>query len=458
MLKVIVPPHRRAEIKWIVSVLMEHFLGLEYRIEVKDRYGFRIERNEKSIQMPDVFFSSADTAWLRQGTMLHGQLPYWNFQNSPFVGQTTLDPLPILFGEPGVTKAGETILLNTDIIGSAFFLLSRYEEVVLPDRDEHDRFPGHASVAYRMGFLLRPLVNEYVELLWVFIKRLWPELERKHREFRLLVSHDVDEPLTDAFRPAHLMLKRAAGDIVRRKNIALAVRNGIRWCHVKKGRYDLDPFNTFDFIMSESEKRGLRSSFYFLSEQKTGVPVPYSMQHPWIVELVKEMVKRGHEIGYHAGYNTYLDKELTVREVRELRRNLEAHGITVPLNGGRQHYLRWRTPVTFRNLKAAGMIYDSTLGFTDRVGFRCSTCYEYPAFDIVKGEPVGIVERPLVAMEFAAIADRYQGLGISENTFQLLAKLKQTCKRFSGDFTLLWHNSMLIDAASREFYTALLDA
>ena len=45
-------------------------------------------------------------------------------------------------------------------------MLTRYEELVVPDRGAHDRFPAAASVAVREGFLEIPIVDAYVELLW----------------------------------------------------------------------------------------------------------------------------------------------------------------------------------------------------------------------------------------------------------------------------------------------------
>ena len=65
------------------------------------------------------------------------------------------------------------IQLGLDIFGSVFFMITRYEEVVKSDRDEYDRFPAAASLAYQEGFLDRPIVNEYLEILWTCMKRLW---------------------------------------------------------------------------------------------------------------------------------------------------------------------------------------------------------------------------------------------------------------------------------------------
>lgn len=44
---------------------------------------------------------------------------------------------------------------------------------------DHDRFPATASLAYRAGFLDRPQIDEYLEILWAAMRRLWPGLQRK---------------------------------------------------------------------------------------------------------------------------------------------------------------------------------------------------------------------------------------------------------------------------------------
>jgi hypothetical protein len=290
------------------------------------------------------------------------------------------------------------------------------------------------------------------------MKRLWPGLKRKQRLFRVLPSHDVDIPLQEGFRPIASVIRRAAGDVLKRKSVSLAMKNAYRWAKIKASGNRLDPYNTFAFLMSESEKRGLRSSFYFLPEPREDRAIAYRIEHPWMIQLMQEIDRRGHEIGYHAGYETYLDLGRTGREADRLRRALADAGIPAALRGGRQHYLRWRTPVTFYNLQAAGLLYDSSLGFADRVGFRCGACYEFPAFDVQRGQRIGITERPLVVMEGSLLSSQHEGLGLSEEALKLLLNLKRACRLFAGDFTILWHNSSLLDPASRDFYKAILDA
>ena len=81
-----------------------------------------------------------------------------------------LGGLVVLEGVRGVDIAERRIEVPLDIFGSAFFMLTRYEEMVITERDTHGRFPARASIAYREGLLERPIVDEYLELLWAAIQ------------------------------------------------------------------------------------------------------------------------------------------------------------------------------------------------------------------------------------------------------------------------------------------------
>jgi hypothetical protein len=120
------------------------------------------------------------------------------------------------------------------------------------------------------------------------------------------------------------------------------------------------------------------------------------------------------------------------------------------------HFLRWDQAVTLNAWSEAGMAYDSTLSYADRPGFRCGTCFEYPAFDVVNEQPLPVRVRPLIAMECTVMAPRYMDLGTGEAAAAKFAQLKEACRAVNGCFTLLWHNSQLDTAAERGLYQHVL--
>jgi peptidoglycan/xylan/chitin deacetylase (PgdA/CDA1 family) len=306
------------------------------------------------------------------------------------------------------------------------------------------------------GILDRPLVNEYTEVLWAALSRLWPALQRRERQFRLLVSHDVDWPYCTAGRGLSTTAGACLGDLWDRRSPALAARRLVSFVRTRGTRPDSDLCNTFDLLMDLSEREGVRSVFYFIAGHTAGqVDGIYRLTDPWIVALLRRIQARGHEIGLHPSYNTYRDSTQLAREYSALREAATSAGIVQNVWGGRQHFLRWEAPTTWENYEAAGLDYDCTLGFAERPGFRCGTCWEYPVFSLRTGA-LRLRERPLIVMDASLLERWYLNLSAAA-ALEIGYHLLDRCRRFRGDFTLLWHNSQLLLPAHRAVYTRLLE-
>lgn len=355
-----------------------------------------------------------------------------------------------------VTLEGDTVHLHFDLLGSAFYILTRTEEYLSPVRDAHDRFPATASHALAHSYLHRPVVDEYVEIVWRCIKHLWPGAERKQDSFRTMVTHDVDAPFEYLLRPAWRAARIFGGDILRRHSPRLAFSRAARWFNVKHlGGRQRDPFYTFETIMDISESHGLKSAFYFLAGRNSPMDGEYELTHPRIAALMQRIRDRGHEIGYHGSYTTYRDADRTRREVHALKEAVAKLGIEQTTWGGRQHYLRWNAPATWRNYAEAGLDYDTTLSYADHAGFRCGTCHPFPVFDVEQNKALNVEEHPLIVMECSVLDDRYMNLPHDE-ALEYILKLKRTCRKFGGCFELLWHNSRFVEPADVELYKNVL--
>src|SRR5699024_515563 len=121
----------------------------------------------------------------------------------------------------------------------------------------------------------------------------------------------------------------------------------------------------------------------------------YNLEHPAIRTLIREIHARGHEIGLHPSYDTYRDPEQIAYEFSRLRAVCDQERVRQDAWGGRMHYLQWEQPTTLRAWNSAGLAYDSTMTYADHAGFRCGTCFDYPAFDPIAGEPLQLRIRPL---------------------------------------------------------------
>lgn len=395
----------------------------------------RLDDSGKSVVLPP-FLGGLDLGSLLEGALELRMLPADDFVKDT-LGESEI-PALCQRDAPSpsrlVTVEGDTVRLHFDLLGSAFYILTRTEEYLSPVRDAHDRFPASASHALIHGYLHRPVVDEYVEILWRCIQHLWPGAERKKDSFRTMVTHDVDAPFEYLFRPAWRAARLFGGDILRRRDTGLAFRRASRWFDVKYlGNWQKDPYDTFETIMDISESHGLKSAFYFLSGVSSSWDGEYyDLKHPRIAALMKKINDRGHEIGYHGSYTTYRDAERTRREVRALKEAAARLGVEQTTWGGRQHYLRWNAPATWRNYAEAGLNYDTTLSYADHAGFRCGTCHPFQVFDVEQGKALNLTEYPLVVMECSVLDERYMNLPVDEaltyiiNT--LLSKINRNLK------------------------------
>jgi hypothetical protein len=453
---VAVPPTYEPERRYILGVVLSEWLGLDWELALDERSDVRVtlagEAGARHLSLPEGLFATDPAAWLTEASLPPSPLPWREIDGRR---------LPVLYGarplpSTVVSEHDDAVRIAIDVLGSAFFMLTRYEEIAVGARDAYGRFPVSSSVADREGFVEVPIVDAYVELLWSALRRLWPRLERRRREFRLALTHDVDDPLASLGRTAPRLARQLAADALVRRDPALAARRVRSWAAMRRGDHRLDPYNTFDFLMAVSERHGLTSGFYFLATEEASTRNgPYTLDHPWVRALIARIHQRGHEIGYHAGFETYRDAERTGQEFRRLRTAAAELGVSQAHWGGRQHYLRWENPSTWANWEQAGLDYDSTVGFADRVGFRLGTCHEFSPFHVRERRALRLRERPLIVMD-RTLFDYMQLT--PEGAHQAVLEVARECRRAAGTLTVLWHNSTLPMAAQRRWYEALAQA
>jgi hypothetical protein len=449
-----------AERRYALQVLLGDRLGLQWQLRTSQTPDVRItvkgDESAGQVAIPDVLFATERRRWLTPASLPPRPLAW-----RPVPTAEGGDRLPVLYGPRPVPPAllwdeGAMVHVGVDVFGSAFFMLTRYEEVAVPRRDTYDRFPASASLADAEGFLAVPIVDAYVELLWAALRRRWPSLERSPSTFRLSLTHDVDRPLSFLGRGVKGMARQLAGDALLRRDAALMVKRVRSWARVPRHDYALDPDNTFDFLMAVSERHGLASAFYFLATEKVSfIDGYYTLDHPWIRGLLATMHLRGHEIGFHGGFHTYRDPARTKAEFDRLQAAAQASGVQQDRWGGRQHYLRWQNPDTWANWEHAGLDYDSTVGFAERPGFRAGTSHEFRPFHLHERRTLSLCERPLTLMDVTVLDAMRLDPDAAAGTVLDLAR---RCRHYGGCLTLLWHNSRVQTTRERRWYEALIDS
>ncbi len=169
------------------------------------------------------------------------------------------------------------------------------------------------------------------------------------------------------------------GDVIKRRDPVSAYRGLRMWRRSRDGIAPDDPGNSFDWIMDMSDRHGLTSAFYFICGRTDAArDALYEPEHPAIRGLIRHIHERGHEVGLHPSYGTFLDPAAIAGEASRLRAVCEQEGVQQAIWGGRMHFLRWRTPVTLKGWEMAGFDYDSSLGYADLPGFLAAPASNTP--------------------------------------------------------------------------------
>jgi hypothetical protein len=208
--------------------------------------------------------------------------------------------------------------------------------------------------------------------------------------------------------------------------------------------------------MDICDKIGIKSTFYFIPENSEDGNGCYSLEDKKIQNLLSYINDRGHYIGVHGSYQTYNDKNKAKKQKDKLQFTLDKLKINQKIIGNRQHYLRWDSSITPSILDEAKFEYDTTGAYADRIGFRYGVCCDFSMFDMLNRKKLNIKQRPLTVMECTVIDDMYMGYGYTKDSIKVMKNIKNICKKYNGNFSLLWHNSHFKNSDDKKIFEEVL--
>lgn len=425
MFKINIPNSFVPERKYILDIIFEDFIGIDYLVEIKentDKYVIVLD-NDKRLVIKDNFFCKFkdETGYLSAENIPQNI----NFSENQFNPEKNL---PIIFGSDNIEISENEIICHIDIFASSFFMLTRWEEFVIKKRDRFNRFNNNDSLVQKFNIHHRPIVNEYIDFLWNILLFLGTKQRRKQHIYSPKITHDID--FIARYDSFIKYAKGAVNDVLRRKSLTLPFKTTSDYIKLRKGLKN-DPYDTFDFLMIQSENRGLKSHFYFIPGVLGEPDVKYNITDLKVENLIRNIIKRGHKIGIHGTYQSY-NKPNTFREEKKRLEKIYPQIIE-----GRQHYLRFENPTTWQMWEDSNMQTDSTMGFDNDIGFRCGTCFEFAVFNILTRKKLKLREQPLIAME-TPLKAKYKTI---EGVYQKIMEINTITKKYKGMFVMLWHNS-----------------
>ena len=401
---------------YIFRLLLWELHGIKFTIITnKDEF---IASNEPKLNYSGQRFG--DELFIREhGFLNENDVRGQSFQCSAYEG------IPVLFCLEGASSD-----LPFDPFAASFFMVSRYEEYLPFIKDMFGRFAANQSIAYQKGFLNKPVVNYWSNMLVEKITLKHPEIKPKQRKFKFVPTIDIDSAYSYKNKGFIRSLGGCMRDIYyldfRELSLRIKVILGLK----------PDPFDTFDYQFALQKKYNLSPIYFILFADYDAKDKNINVSNLKFINLIKFLADYA-EVGIHPSFASNEDFNKLRREVKRLSDVLNKD-ITV----SRQHFLKLQLPQTYRNLLNLGITDDYTMGYAGEPGFRAGICNPFSFYDLETESETSLRIHPFCLME-GTLKD-YKNVSAADAMSHINPLIIEV-KAVNGTFISLWHNESLSD-------------
>ncbi len=315
-----------------------------------------------------------------------------------------------------------------DIFASSFYLISRYEEYLPFEKDQHHRFSASESLAYRANFLHQPLVNCWFKKLGGLLQKRYPSVKLNLPVFNYLPTYDID--LAWAYKNKGII--RSLGGYINDLSHA-QISKMLQRLKVQIGNTK-DPFDTFDYLELLHKKYKLRPIFFFLLGNYGTYDKNIAHDKNALIQLIQS-IHQQNKIGIHPSYSSNSNLVLVDEEKTRLENITNSAVIS-----SRQHFLKLHFPTTYQQLIAINIEADYSMGYAEDIGFRASVATPFFWYDLENETPTKLVIHPFQVMDVTL--QKYCKLTPSK-VLSYISPVLDSTREVGGTFCTLWHNSSL---------------
>ena len=316
--------------------------------------------------------------------------------------------------------------LEKDVFSMIFFLLSRYEEYLPFEADDHGRFTSKSSYLQSVDKLQIPYADVLIEDFKNQIKEKYPKIVFQKHNFHKKLTIDIDQ----AFLFQHKSFIRFVGGNIkdaRHFNFRQILQRKLSYFKLQK-----DPWNVYDEL---EKKLSQHQAIFFLQVGEYGkFDKNLSIENSALRKLIRRL-NTWTTVGLHPSYQSNQDIEMLKMEKTKLEELLGK-----PITKSRQHYIKLHLPQTYRNLLTIGITDDYSMGFADSIGFRAGTSFDFYWYDLLNEEQTNLKIHPFCVMD-VTLKD-YMKLRWEHGNF-VLKRLEEDVQKVDGTMTLIAHNESL---------------
>jgi len=314
-----------------------------------------------------------------------------------------------------------------DVIASAFYLVSRYEEYQTAILDLHKRYIPEQSIAYRYGFLQKAMVNRYAHYILKRLTDRYPNLEFKKPSFEYEITMDIDHPFYYTNMVFWKRIPRLFKSMIELKN--------------KKNIY-----NTYH-VFSKVPKG--RSTFFVLCQDAPSERDNYNKREGKIFKNLIHTLAEKHDIGLHASYLSQQKEKIGEEKIW-----LEAV-IGKQITKNRFHFLRMTYPNSLQIIEKQGIKRDYTMGYSEEYGFRSSIANPYSFFDIENNRTTELTIVPFCIMD-STFEYHQRNKDAINNAYKAIRSCIDECQAFGGHFVPIFHNDILKSDSWQQLFNQMM--
>ncbi|MEJ5994876.1 polysaccharide deacetylase family protein [Pedobacter sp. Du54] len=348
---------------------------------------------------------------------------------SPLLMQHNIGQIEITtttFGDQEIPFAVKNGALPFDIFAASFYFISRYEEYLPFQADEHGRYPAERSLQYRLNLLDTPIIDHWALILKNILLKKFPHLTFGKRKFKFIPTIDVD-------RAYHF---RSSGLV---KNTARILKAAVKLNTEKvvdiilTGLGQDDPFDTYDYLADIHKRYQLKPIYFFLLARQGHEEYDQNInpEDESFTALISKIASTAN-IGLHPSYASNTETKKIAEELVSLQAITNQR-----IDASRQHFLKLHLPHTYLKLIKVGINHDYSMGYASQIGFKAGTCTPFFWYDLQLEKQSHLTIHPFAAMDVTL--QHYLNL----NPEQAIAKIEQliaSVKLVDGTLYSLWHN------------------
>lgn len=323
-----------------------------------------------------------------------------------------------------------------DILAATFYLVTRYEEYGVHEKDGYGRYHYEDSLAYKEKFLDFPLINFWVRHFANALHQRFSSLPVQTGAFRFIPTYDIDIAYSYKYKG---FARNLGGFLKNPSSERLRVLAGMT----------PDPFDCYGWLHHIHQQYDLLPIYFFLVAEKTG---PYdkniSPHHEIMWKLVAQHAS-SYTIGLHPSWQSGDNRILLKKEKKQLE-SMCATGVT----SSRQHYIRFNLPEGYQRLINAGISDDYSMGYGSVNGFRASVASSFYWYDLEKEKQTGLRIHPFCFMDANSCYEQCQD---PQQTLEELIHYIRVCKEVRGTLISIWHNNFLGTATGFEGWQELYE-